>query len=59
MQAWEQVKKDIQQAMRQGAGMLKEGTANLTAEARRMAKKGTATIKKRAAHLVFVINSGR
>jgi cell division protein FtsB len=42
---WERVKKDLQVAVREGVGLLKEGSTTLTTEASRLTKKGAVTVR--------------
>jgi hypothetical protein len=48
MKFWDRVKKDLQIAVKESAELLKEGTAVLSTEARRMATKGAATMTEEA-----------
>jgi hypothetical protein len=48
MPFWERVKKDLRVAMKEGADLIKEGTAVLTTETRRVTKKGAATMSSEA-----------
>jgi len=44
MKFWERVKKDLRIAMKEGADLIKEGTAVLATETRRVTKKGASSV---------------
>jgi len=48
MKFWERVKKDMRTAMKESADLIKEGTAVLAAETRRVTKRGTAAMSVEA-----------
>ena len=52
MKFWDRVKKDLQVAVKESAELLKEGTAVLSTEARRMATKGAATMTEEAERMM-------
>jgi hypothetical protein len=52
MKFWDRVKKDLQVAVKESAELLKEGTAVLSTEARRMATKSAATMTEEAERMM-------
>lgn len=46
MKSWERVKRDLQLAVKEGADLFKVGTTTLSAETRRMAKKGAFAMRE-------------
>ncbi|HEY4485900.1 MAG TPA: hypothetical protein VI702_06255 [Nitrospiria bacterium] len=54
MSFWTRVRKDLNLAFQEGIDLLKEGTAVLSSEARRVAKKGAKTVSSEASRITTI-----